>query len=560
METKPTMEPGPFTIEDDLVLKLSEDGKHLQAEFSATPEKRNINFGWFQEQLAQRGLDRLKLNKDAIGVFIRQYNDGLNTSTVNVAEIVDGEFQIRTSDDLLTAYLNVSPDQGGKPVSKSSVMEKLKALGITAGLQEDKIDQALQAGEAYDVVVAKGLEPQHGKDGYFENLIPQAKDRRPYIDNQGVAHYHEISELVTVKPGEPLMRRIPATQGKPGLNIKGQVIPAQHGEEIMFATNLSGTRLSDSDSHLLLAATAGQPIVVENGVMVETTIVVDEVDFSTGNIKFDGTVVVKGNVNTGFSINANGDVYVRGMVEEAVHIEAGGDIKITQGAIGRGSISDHNGQPGHGIVFLRCGGSLSAKFLENCVAWAGVGINIAELVAHCDITAKQQVVVGQKNARRGQIMGGNTRSDLLVQAQIIGTNGGNHTKVEVGPLHKYETQLAEIEGTLQSKRIEQKNLAKAFSQAAKIQKKGPDHGQPMFLQKLQQTLQRLEIEIDSLNLQKTQLEDYLDKLRLANVVVHKQVLSAVEFLICDTPRKFNLEHVGGTFRFDNKESKVIFQP
>ena len=52
----------------------------------------------------------------------------------------------------------------------------------------------------------------------------------------------------------------------------------------------------------------------------------------------------------------------------------------------------------------------------------------------------------------------------------------------------------------------------------------------------------------------------MEQLRSAKIQVNKQVLNAVEFLICDTPRKFNLEHVGGTFRFDDKESKVEFQP
>ena len=555
-----TMDPGPFSIQEDLVLKLSDDGKFLQAEFPTALNRRSINYGWFQEQLVQRGLDQFKLNKDAIGNFIREYNEGTSASTINIAEKLDGEFQIRIADNLMAAYLSINPPQGGEPISKAMIVEKLQALGITSGLQDDEIDLALQIGVAHDVVIAKGQEPEHGKDGCFENLIPDAKDRRPHIDEQGIAHYHDIGELVTVKPGDPLMRRVPATPGKPGLNIKGQVVPANPGAEMMFAPNLSGTEFNADDSHLLQAAIAGQPVVVENGAIVEKTIIVDNVNLSTGNIKFDGTVVVKGDVNTGFAIKTSGDVYVRGMVEEAACIEAGGDIEIAQGAIGRGSISEENGQPGKGIVFLRCAGSLSAKFLENCVVWAGKEINVTELVAHSDITAKQQVTVGQKNARRGQIMGGVTRSDLLVLAQIVGTKGGNHTKVEVGPIQKYESRLTELEETLQSKFVERKNIEKVFSQAAKIHNRGNEQNQPPFLKKLQDTLHRLGMEISSLNHQKTQLEEYLEKLRFAKIVINKQVLNAVEFMICDTPRKFNLEHVGGTFRFDNKESKVEFLP
>jgi hypothetical protein len=55
------MKPGPYTIQDDLVLKLSEDGKFLQAEFPPASERRNINGNWFRKQLCQYGLDRLRI-------------------------------------------------------------------------------------------------------------------------------------------------------------------------------------------------------------------------------------------------------------------------------------------------------------------------------------------------------------------------------------------------------------------------------------------------------------------------------------------------------------------
>ncbi len=553
------MEPGPYTIQDDLVLKMSEDGRFLQAEFPPALDRRNINLNWFHEQLRQHGLDHFKLNKDAIGNFIREYNEGINASTINIAEKVDAEYQIKLADDLMAAFLNLSPPQGGQAVSKAMILETIQNLGITTGLLESEIDTVLQYGDAHSVLIAQGQEPKHGQDGYFENLIPAAKDRRPRIDAQGIAHYHDIGELVTVKAGEALMRRIPPTKGKPGVNIKGQVVPANPGHDMIFAPNLSGTQISPADPNLLVAAINGQPVLVDNGAIVEKTLVVGNVDLSSGNIKFDGTVIVKGDVTTGFSVKTTGDVYIHGMVEEAACIEAGGDIEITQGVIGRGSIKEDNGQPGKGIVMLRCRGSLSAKFIENCLATAGKDIVVTELIAHSDVSAKNQVIVGQKNSRRGQIMGGVTCADRLVQAQIIGTQGGNHTKVEVGPVQKYESRISDIEDRLKVKFAERTNIEKVFAQAFKAQKADYD-SLPPFLSNLQQTLNRLATEINSLNRQKQHCEEYVESLLSAKIQVNKQVLNAVEFFICDTPRKFNLEHVGGTFTFDSKESKVEFHP
>ncbi|WP_455209910.1 DUF342 domain-containing protein [Kaarinaea lacus] len=553
------MEAGPYTIEDDLVLKLSDDGKFLQAEFPIALDRRNINTDWFQLQLSRYGLDRYKLNKDAISNFIREYNEGVSASTINIAEKVDGEYHIKLDDDLMAAYLSLSPPLGGQPVTKAMIMGTIQDHGITSGLLESEIDLALQNSDAHHVLIAKGQVPDHGQDGYLENLIPDAKDRRPRIDSAGIAHYHDIGELITVKRGDKLMRRIPATVGKAGVNIKGEVVPPAPGQDTMFAPNLNGTEISPDDPNLLLAAINGQPILVDNGAIVEKTLVIDNVNLATGNIKFDGTVIVKGDVTTGLSVKTTGDVYIHGMVEEACHVEAGGDIEITQGVIGRGSIKEDNGQPGKGIVCLRCRGSLTAKFIENCVVMSGKDIVVAELIAHSDITASGKVIVGLKNSRRGQIMGGITRADQLVQAQTIGTQGGNHTRVEVGPIHKYEHHMGEIEDLLKAKYAERTNIEKVFAQAFKAQKADYD-SLPPFLHKLQQTLNRLAAEINGLKRQQQHYQEYVETLRSAKIQVNKQVLNAVEFLICDTPRKFNLEHIGGTFTFDGKESKVEFHP
>ena len=144
------MEPGPYAIQDDLALKLSEDGKFLQAEFPTALNRRSINLDWFQQQLSQHGLDVFRLNKDAIANCIREYNAGTNASTINIAEVLDGEFHIKLDKDLMSAHLSVSRAYGGTPVTKDMILETVRELGITTGLQETQIDAALQTGDAQE--------------------------------------------------------------------------------------------------------------------------------------------------------------------------------------------------------------------------------------------------------------------------------------------------------------------------------------------------------------------------------------------------------------------------
>ena len=59
-----------------------------------------------------------------------------------------------------------------------------------------------------------------------------------------------------------------------------------------------------------------------------------DVDYNTGNIDFVGTIVIRGNVRSGFKVKADGDIRIIGSVEGA-ELEAAGSIEISAGIIGQ---------------------------------------------------------------------------------------------------------------------------------------------------------------------------------------------------------------------------------
>ena len=93
----------------------------------------------------------------------------------------------------------------------------------------------------------------------------------------------------------------------------------------------------------------GHVSLVEGKVFVSDVYEVENVDLSTGNIDFEGSVQVKGNVSSNFVIRAGGNVIISGVVEGA-YIEAGGNIIIARGMNGMTK----------GI--LKAGGNIVAKF------------------------------------------------------------------------------------------------------------------------------------------------------------------------------------------------------
>ena len=75
-----------------------------------------------------------------------------------------------------------------------------------------------------------------------------------------------------------------------------------------------------------------------NGTIIEvvnTYVVNGDVDYSTGNIQFNGNVVINGTVPDGFEVKAEGDIVVMKIAESA-RLEAGRDIIIKGGVQGKG--------------------------------------------------------------------------------------------------------------------------------------------------------------------------------------------------------------------------------
>ena len=174
------MEHGPIKIKEDLSLKMGEDGRALFAEFPESPERERIQLTWFQEQLSEHGLDRLRLNYDVIGQCLTEYNNGTTASTVLIGEAVDAEYSITISDDLMQAQLNYTPPQGGEAVTKQQILNALTKQGITFGIQEDAIDSSLASEEGvHNQIIAQGEPAVDGDDGSFEKIVDDICHPRP---------------------------------------------------------------------------------------------------------------------------------------------------------------------------------------------------------------------------------------------------------------------------------------------------------------------------------------------------------------------------------------------
>jgi uncharacterized protein (DUF342 family) len=327
-----------------LIFKLNDEGK-LLAVFEACEFKPLLDSITLKAELIKQGLSDLFVYENALSNLLKQYNAANESFVLEIGERRNGEFTINIDVVKMSARLTLTPPHGGTPVTLNQIQQGLQEKGIIGGIMMNEIRAALKEGYANERILAKGLEPVPGIDARFQSLIPKIRQRKPQLDQHGIANYRDLGDLIMVKPGDPLMFRTPPTAGKKGWDITGRVLMPKPGQDIPFAAGLQGVEfdldaeLDPDHNTLLLATITGQPKLVLNGIMVEPTINLPLVDLSTGNMNFDGTINIKGDVKNGMKIHATGDVFVGGTLE-AAEIIAGGNVVIKGGVIGHSIQSD----------------------------------------------------------------------------------------------------------------------------------------------------------------------------------------------------------------------------
>lgn len=508
-----------------LALRMDDEGRKLHAVYQPADKKTEpIDAGWLKEQIAAQGFARLYVEEHSLAAVAQAYNQAGEAFDMVLGELRDGECSIFLDSSKMAAHLTITPPHAGDAVAQEAVLRALEQKGVISGILFDAINAAVAAERADNVLIAAGRPPQHGQDGYLQNLLPSAKERRPKVDVFGKADYRDLGEILVVQEGGSLMRKIPPTQGEPGETVLGQVIPAKPGKQVMFAAGLSGTRVSPVDPDLLLAAITGQPVVVSNGIKVEPTFVVRAVTVASGNIDFDGTVKVLEDVQSGMVIRATGDVHIGGTVEMAA-IDAGGDIVIAGGVIGR---SDHRGELDESTAsHIQCLGSFSARFVQNARIQASNSIYVDDVVMQCHLVAGNQVIVGKNRASKGCIIGGLTQAALLVQAFTLGAPAYPRTRVEVGVTPQVHDRLRGLAREQEEKEKQQNDVQRLLETL----RQNPERAIPGMAEKAEKTMQAIMAGLAALQEEQGSLMQEIELSQGARVVAEKSIYAGVEIQV-----------------------------
>lgn len=500
-------------------------------------DRGSIDSGALNALLKETGHEGCAFDEGAITAAAESCNTRQEPFLVQLGERLDARVTVVIASDDMSAEVTITGAQGGKEISFENLMEALTASGVVSGIDEAVAVSACQTSGVRTVPIARGSMPQDGTDAVFEELVADIADRSPKLDESGLIDYREHGAIVVVHAGTVLMRRHPATPGVGGYTVRGRVLPARPGRDDPFAAQLPGTQRSAHDPNVLEAAVTGQPVKVDNGLVVEQVLKVADVNMATGNIHFDGSVDVAGDVLQGMKVDATGDIHVSGMVDGGI-LNAGGNISIVGGVIAHAKV--------------HASGAVSARFGQSAQIHAGTVLSLTEMALDCDLVSLNQVVVGSANPGRGRLVGGSTTAAMLVSTPLLGSQKAGVTKVVVGTNAELSDRFAKLEKRIAQEKSNEEALEKLIKQLIAL--KDPKGLLPKVKASRQHAMQ---VWGQSL-LEKKALEQQIALTLTAKVSVGVGVEGAVDLCICSQTARLRREFSSGTFSLDPTNHVVVF--
>lgn len=323
------------------------------------------------------------------------------------------DIDVKISDDYYKAYLSIR--NGEEPATLEDVLTVIEERHITYGLDMDVIKALVAVKDnVFEEVIAEGQPHINGIDSeitYYFKEHPQAK---PTISPDGKVDFKSLNILQKVTEGTLLAEKSLPTEGIDGMTVTGKVIHAKNGRDTTISI---GENVLFGEKGLKAFAACDGVFEMENDkISIKNLLEFNNgVGVDTGNISFNGDIIVNGKVTDGYTINCDGDLTINGMVEGAF-LTVGGNLVVTKGITG------------HNQSLIKVEGDMIVKYIDNCEVNVKGNLEAGEIL-NCKVMCNGEVSV---KGKKGHIIGGEITAKYAINATTIGSRLGVITLINLG--------------------------------------------------------------------------------------------------------------------------------
>jgi len=442
--------------------------------------------------------------------------------TISVLPIsFNGSVEISISPDEMIASLLVHPAfHGGSMPTAKDIHSQLLENGVVHGIDEKGLAE-LADGFAQGripeepVIIARGTLPVDGKDGELKFYFNTETSLKPKLNPDGRVDYKDINIITSVSKDQKLASVCPPTKGVAGKTLTGGVLDASDGKPAKLAAG-ANTRIDPACPDCLLSNIEG--VVRFNGNSIEVNegfTVEGNVDFSTGHIKYEKDVLVKGDVKSGFDVQCGGDLQVCGTIEDS-NLTIGGSALCRYGFIGQGK------------GCMTAEGNVNLGFIKNQTVRCWMSVNVAREVINSSIFARNTITIhGSPLSAAG---GALTARDQII-VNTVGNRSGTKTILEVGVDFTKTDDLFKAENEINELKANLARLIKAQKEYQQLQtgtKKPPGNTTAM-VSKISTAIDRYKENLEELEMRKKAIEAIAFNFSRSNIKINRGAFSGTLF-------------------------------
>ncbi len=373
-------------------------------------------------------------------------------------KIVHASAEISIDPNYTTAFLFINPpENGGLDITFDRVMQAVYDKRISYGIDEAAIRDAV-ANKKYgeNLCIAKWDAPVNGTDGRVKNLYSTDRTIKPTEDEHGVVDFKNLGLVCNITKGTTIAEITMPTEGTPGKDIMGRTVTQKKGIAARVSAG-KGTEFINGGTELI-AGVNGNLRYANGSFSVDEELVINgDVDVSSGNIDFIGSISIRGGVFDGYKVRSRKNISINGTVTNA-ELEAGGDISVRIGAINSS---------------ITCNGNVTLGFCENCNVHSERDVTSASFVGGNIYAGKSIIATG-----KGVMMGGKYTALESIEANIIGSESYAKTLITLGNnavLSEEREKLSKSIDEMKGKLDQLEKILNTLATYAKQGKLSPEH-------------------------------------------------------------------------------------
>ncbi len=472
-----------------------------------------------------------------------------------IALQVDAKLTINVDEDSMAVNATIDSAHGGNPVKVEEVNARLSLLGISRGISAKRIKALVKAsrkllpGNNVRDTVAKGLPPRRGKNSRVKSVVNDASSREftPQNVTRHRVDMRNLGQIVAVKANDVIAKILPPKPGRKGYDVYGRTIEPQEGEHV---TPILGenTAINPKNDMEIIALTSGQPKTVDGILVIDDVYTVTGVNVKTGNIDYNGAVVVNGDVTESMRIIATGDVTINGFVESA-YIKSDGSIVIKEGIAGKQDCDD---------CLLDAAGSITVGHAQHVNIVTQRDLIVTKQLSHSTISCSGDLIVGKSREMvDGSLIACKIVAGGLICAGNIGAVSGsklsiNYTDAIASHVEKFKA-ISDLRTTLAT------NTASHEDKLSRINQYGIDGHMKTKIDELNHALDEQKALLSWLE---TAENDSTEKLKNltedVQIQAHKKLYSGVEIIMGESHLEIDKTVDSSVVFFD--EDKIMVVP